>query len=117
MQSFRGTAGIVVSLLAEALQATDAISSTHGIGRFFARVLEWSPMPSETYGRSIRNLLLVIVFQLGLGIFVLAEVLDAARGYETVLSPVVQLIGGVTAVGALVVLYRLEQSVLANPAE
>lgn len=58
-------------------------------------------MPSDRDSRSIRNLLLVIVFQLGLCVIVLAEVANAAREYSTLLPTVAQLVGSVTAVGAL----------------
>jgi len=61
-------------------------------------------MPSDTFGRSVRSPLFVIVFQLGCCLVVLAEVANAARGYSELLPLVAQLIGGVTAVGALLIL-------------
>lgn len=61
-------------------------------------------MPSDTYGRAVRSLLLVIVFQLGCCLIVLAEVANAVRGYNEPLPFVAQLIGGVTVVGAIKVL-------------
>jgi hypothetical protein len=67
-------------------------------------------MPSDRYGRSIRNVLLVIAFQLGLCIIVLAAVVNAARGYSTLLPTIMQFLGGVTAAGALFVLYIFEKA-------
>jgi hypothetical protein len=67
-------------------------------------------MPSDRYGRSIRNSLLVIVFQLGLCIIVLAAVVNAARGYSTLLPTIMQLLGGATAIGALLALYAFEKT-------
>lgn len=58
-------------------------------------------MPSEEYDQSIRILLFVIVFQLGICVIVLGDVANAARGYGGIISNVAQLIGGVTAAGAL----------------
>ena len=43
--------------------------------------LNQQPMPSSKYGRSVRRLLLVIVFQLGMCLVVLDDVVNAARGY------------------------------------
>ena len=65
-------------------------------------------MPSDAYGCSIRNLLFVIVFRLGICIVVLAAIADAVRGYSTLLPGLARLVGGLTALGALLFLYRLE---------
>lgn len=67
-------------------------------------------MPSNAYDPPVSDLLLLLVFQLGVCILFLAAVADAARGYDTLLSMVGQLIGSTTAIGALAVLivrYRL----------
>lgn len=68
-------------------------------------------MPSSTYRPSIRSLLLVIVFQLGLCIVILADVANATRGYGTLLTLVSGLAGGVTIAGALL---NLTSSTLAG---
>ena len=59
-------------------------------------------MPSSTDDRSVRQLLLVIVFQLGVCLVVLGEVAIAARGYGE--FGIAHLVGGVTAAGALLAL-------------
>lgn len=79
-------------------------------GVFFSMVLECGVVPSNTYDPSVSELLLVIVFQLGVCILFLAEVAAAARGFETLLSMVGQLIGSITAIGALVYLYVRRRS-------
>jgi hypothetical protein len=59
---------------------------------------------------STTDLLFVVVFQLGLCVVFLAEVANAAHGYDTLLALVGQLLGGLLAVGALLMLvlrYRL----------
>jgi hypothetical protein len=56
-------------------------------------------VPSDT--SQIRTLLLVIVFQLGLCILLLGEVANAARGYDTLLALLAQLVGSVMAGAAL----------------
>ena len=60
-------------------------------------------MPSSKYGRSVRRLLLVIVFQLGMCLVALDVVANAARGYGQFGIPTV--VGGVTATGALLALF------------
>jgi hypothetical protein len=60
-------------------------------------------MPSQS--RPIRNLLLIVVFQLGLCIVVLGDVANAARGYGTTLPGVAQLLGATTAVLAVVAFF------------
>ena len=59
-------------------------------------------MPSSKYGRSCRRLLLVIVFQLGMCLVVLDDVVNAARGYGV--FGIATIVGGVTAAGALLAL-------------
>ncbi|QLD86303.1 hypothetical protein HWV23_11405 [Natronomonas halophila] len=61
-------------------------------------------MPSIQFDRSARVLRLVIVMQLGLCVFLLADIANAVRGYETFAVSVGRVGGGLTAVGALVVL-------------
>jgi hypothetical protein len=46
----------------------------------------------------------VIVFQLGICVIVLGDVAAATRGYSETLSGVAQILGGVTAAGALLTL-------------
>lgn len=58
-------------------------------------------MSSNRYSPSIRDLLLIVVFQLGICILLLVEVANAIRGYGTLLGLAGQLIGSVTAAGAL----------------
>ena len=64
-------------------------------------------MPSSTYHPSIRSLLLVIVFQLGFCILLLADVANATRRYGTLLTLISGLAGGVTVVAALLGLMSL----------
>ncbi len=64
-------------------------------------------MPSRAYRLSIRSLLLVIVFQLGFCILLLAEVVNATRGYGTLLTLISGFAGGVMVVGALLGLMSL----------
>ncbi|WP_276271112.1 hypothetical protein [Haloarcula litorea] len=61
-------------------------------------------MTSVSNSRSVRDLLLVVVFQLGVGLVLVADAANAARGYGTLLGDVGQLVGGLTALGALLVL-------------
>lgn len=61
-------------------------------------------MPSREYDTSVIELLLVIVFQLGFCILLLAEIADATRGYGTLLGLAGYLVGGLTVVGALLTL-------------
>jgi len=58
-------------------------------------------MPSSTSHLPIRGLLLVIVFQLGICILLLADVANATRGYGTLLTLMGGVAGGVTVAGAL----------------
>lgn len=74
-------------------------------------------MPSDTHGRAIRNLLLVIVFQLGVGLLFLAQIANATRGFSAPSATVGQLVGGLTALIALAVLYMLEKSPLGSAAD
>ncbi len=64
-------------------------------------------MPSSAFRLSIRSLLLVIVFQLGFCILLLADVANTTRGYGTLLTLSSGLAGGVTVVGALLGLMSL----------
>lgn len=61
-------------------------------------------MPSKNYGRSARLLLLVIVFQLGVGLVVLGDVANAVRGYSEAVPGIAQLLGGLLAAAALLYL-------------
>jgi hypothetical protein len=61
-------------------------------------------MPSASDGRSGRSALLVIVFQLGICTIVLGDVANAVRGSVETIPGVAQLVGGVTAAGALLTL-------------
>ena len=58
-------------------------------------------MPSNGRVTSVTELSLVIVFQLGVCIFLLAQIVDATRGFGTLPGLVGYLIGGGTATGAL----------------
>lgn len=69
--------------------------------------VEHSLMPSSAFRLSIRSLLLVIVFQLGFCILLLADVANTTRGYGTLLTLSSGLAGGVTVVGALLGLMSL----------
>lgn len=53
---------------------------------------------------SITELLLVIVFLLGLCVLFLAEITNATSGYDTTISLAGQLLGSLIAVGALLIL-------------
>ena len=61
-------------------------------------------MPSTIVDPSITELLLVIVFLLGLCVIFLAEITNATNGYDTTIGLVGQLLGSVIAVGALLIL-------------
>lgn len=61
-------------------------------------------MPSSEYHIAATELSLVIVFQLGFCLLLLSEIADATRGYGTVLGLAGSLVGGLTVVGALLVL-------------
>lgn len=71
-------------------------------------------MPSSEYGTSVTELSLVIVFQLGFCILLLAEVADATRGYGTLLGLAGYLVGGLTVVGALLTLLVRRRAGLEN---
>lgn len=76
---------------------------TLSIGGFFARVLESSPMPSETtiLLRSIRRWLLATTFVLGVSLVTLAHAGYVISGYQgEVIFNVATVIGGITAVAA-----------------
>ncbi len=61
-------------------------------------------MPSSKYNISLPELSLVIVFQLGFCILLLAEIADATQGYGTLLGMAGSFVGGLTVVGALLAL-------------
>ena len=61
-------------------------------------------MPSNIADPSIPELLLVIVFLLGLCVLFLAEITNATSGYDTTIGLVGQLLGSLIAVGALLIL-------------
>lgn len=85
-----------------------SLASSNGVertGKLSPLSVEPPPMPSSLARPSIRELLLVIVFQLGFSIVLLGEVVNATRGYDTVLGQFGQLLGAALAVGALVVAY------------
>lgn len=72
-------------------------------------------MPSGKSVTSVTELSLVIVFQLGFCILLLAEVADATRGYGTLLGLAGYLVGGLTVVGSVLTLlvrrrFRLENN-------
>ena len=60
-------------------------------------------MPSDAYSPSVRDLLLVIVFQLAVCTLLLVEIANATRGYDSLLGLAGQLVGGVMAVGAMLI--------------
>lgn len=64
-------------------------------------------MPSETDEQleSIRRLLWVVVFLLGLGVAVLGDIAAAVRGYDTLIPTVAQMAGSLTVIGVPVLLY------------
>lgn len=62
-------------------------------------------MLTDANSPSIRDLLLVIVSQLGLCVIFLAEVVNATSGYDTTISLIGQLLGAVTIAGALLALF------------
>ena len=64
-------------------------------------------MSSEAHDRRVRNLLLLIVFQFGICLVVLAAIADGVA-YGDLVPTVARLLGGVTALGALLFLFRFE---------
>lgn len=66
-------------------------------------------MPSKTNQllKSIRFLLLVIVFLFGLGVAALGDIAVAVRGYTTGISTAARSIGGVVVFVELVVLFYI----------
>ena len=54
---------------------------------------------------SVRRLLLVVVLLLGLCVVLLGVIANATRGYDTLVGRIGTLVGGVTALGALLALY------------
>ncbi|RLM68770.1 hypothetical protein DVK07_09785 [Halorubrum sp. Atlit-26R] len=64
-------------------------------------------MPSKTDGllKSIRYLLFVIVFLLGLGVAALGDIAVAVRGYTTGISTAARSIGGVVVLTELGLLF------------
>lgn len=63
-------------------------------------------MPSTTHSSSIRNLLLIIVVQLGFCMILLAEVANAARGYGTLVTLAGFIVGSMMIVGAILVTFN-----------
>lgn len=61
-------------------------------------------MSSNIVDPTITELLLVIVFLLGLCVLFLAEITNATSGYDTTIGLVGQLLGSLVAVGALLLL-------------
>lgn len=61
-------------------------------------------MSSNIVDPSITELLLVIVFLLGLCVLFLAEITNATSGYDTTIGLAGQLLGSLIAVGALLIL-------------
>lgn len=61
-------------------------------------------MPSRKYDISSTELSLIIVLQLGFCLLLLAQIADATSGYETLLGVAGYLVGGVTVVGAVLIL-------------
>ncbi len=64
-------------------------------------------MPSKTNEllKSIRHLLLIIVFLLGLGVAALGDIAVAVRGYTTGISTAARVIGGLVVLTGLVFLF------------
>ena len=62
-------------------------------------------MPADNVGPSVTELLLVVVFLLGLCVLFLAAITDATAGYDTTLGLLGRLVGSLTAVGALALLF------------
>jgi hypothetical protein len=64
-------------------------------------------MPSKTNEllKSVRYLLLIIVFLLGLGVAALGDIAVAVRGYTTGISTAARSIGGVVVLTELVLLF------------
>jgi hypothetical protein len=62
-------------------------------------------VPSNVYDTSVTQLLLVVVFQLGVCTLLLAEIAIAVRGYDTLPVSSGQLIGVALAAGALLTLF------------
>lgn len=60
---------------------------------------------SRRYHRSIHRLSLVIVFLLGICVVLLSGILNATSGYDTMIAAVGKLVGSITALGALLILY------------
>lgn len=58
-------------------------------------------MPSTVYDPTVTDLLLVIVFQLGLCILLLGSITNATQGYDTAPGLFGQVVGSLTAVGAV----------------
>lgn len=58
-------------------------------------------MASSVYDPSVSGILLIVVFQLGICIILLATVANGAQGYGTLTGSAGYLIGGATAAGAL----------------
>lgn len=63
-------------------------------------------MSSNIFDPSITELLLVIVFLLGLCVLFLAEITNATSGYDTTIGFVGQLLGSLISAGALLILLR-----------
>ncbi|MDS0282384.1 hypothetical protein [Haloarcula onubensis] len=61
-------------------------------------------MPSTVDNPTVTDLLLVIVFQLGLCVLLLGAITNATQGFDTALGSLGQVVGSLTAVGALVAL-------------
>ncbi|VTT88263.1 hypothetical protein DM2_1597 [Halorubrum sp. DM2] len=64
-------------------------------------------MPSETDEQleSVRRLLWVVVFLLGIGVAALGDVAAAVRGYGTLISTVARATGILTVIAVLALLY------------
>jgi hypothetical protein len=63
-------------------------------------------MSSTIFDPSLTELLLVIVFLLGLCVLFLAELTNATSGYDTTMGFVGQLLGSLISLGALLILLR-----------
>jgi len=64
-------------------------------------------MPSETDEllESVRRLLLIVVFLLGLGVATLGDIAVAVRGYTTLIPSIARAVGSVVVFTALVLLF------------
>ena len=58
-------------------------------------------MPSDPFTPSVRDLLLVVVFQLGVCLIALAELVDATAGFDTLVGLFGRSVGAVTVLSVI----------------